>query len=127
VSLLDIHATIADITGIDVDSRGQSLLGDVNPMPRLVEGHGLTAHRRNRLERTGHDVSAYDVDLRGVAAPPEGYGHRTANGWITERGDGDQLRAALDDLVTTLNEREDLESADLDDATLDQLKDLGYA
>jgi hypothetical protein len=108
-----------------VDSRGASLLDEVDQEPRLVEGHGLTAHRRYRLENEDLDVDRYDAELRGVAVPPDGYGHWTADGWITEHGD--ELRRELDVLVGDLDERTDLDDADVDESTLSQLEDLGYA
>jgi arylsulfatase len=42
VSILDIHQTIAELANVDVESRGQNLLGEIHPQPRLTEYHGLT-------------------------------------------------------------------------------------
>lgn len=127
VSLLDVHATVLDAAEIDADSRGRSLLSDLSPTPRLVEGHGLTSYRRTGLESDGYDVTKYDTELRGVAAPSTAYGHWTADQWVTERGDEATLRSELDTLVAYLDERQNLTQTALDDATIDQLRDLGYA
>jgi len=81
VSLLDVHATIADAADVAVDGRGHSLLDAFKPTSRLVEGHGLTSHRRSRLKADGHDIAAYDTDLRGIAVPPDGFGHWLADEW----------------------------------------------
>jgi arylsulfatase A-like enzyme len=127
VSLLDVYATIADVTSVDIDGQGRTLLGKFESTPRLVEGHGLTDYRRRGLEAEGYNVDRYDAEFRGVAVPPDEYGHQTVDGWLIEHGDGERLRRELSRLEADLDERTDLDDIDLDEATLNHLRDLGYA
>lgn len=128
VNLLDVHATIAELADIDSgDSRGQSLVGDVEPQSRLLEGHGLTVYRRESLEMKGYDVDPYDRLLRGVVTPPENFGHELTDEWVTVRGDRDSLQAALEMLVADLKIRDSIRDDELSESTMQHLRDLGYA
>lgn len=128
VSLIDVNATIADLTGVDRgDSRGTSLRDDIEPRPILVEGHGLTAYRRQSMIEKGYDADPYDVPLRGVVVPPSDYGHELTDEWVTVRGNREQLQLKRDELVDGLDERSVVADEELGERTLQHLRDLGYA
>lgn len=102
VSLLDVQASIAEITGLDVDSRGQSLLGTPESRPRLVEYHGLA---RKRLETFAeYDIRAefdrFDRPCDGVITE-SGYAFETVDsGFHTTDGvTAEEAQSVLESLV----------------------------
>jgi arylsulfatase A-like enzyme len=126
-SLLDVHRTVLDVTGLEGSSRGRSLFQPLDDTPALTEGHGLTSYRRSSLDESGHDVAAYDTRLRGVAVPSGDYGHQTAEGWVTEVGTESVLRDRLEEVVDDLDPRDFTGDAEISDQAMRQLRDLGYA
>lgn len=138
VSLLDVHATVADIHDLDVDSRGRSLVGsDGRVAPPgdgsyLTEYLGFRPHRLGIFEDLGFtqaEIDPYDVELFGLATGEDYYGHETVDGFV-ERGTAtdDDLRALLDQLLSERSVREvELEQEELSEKTLRRLENLGYA
>jgi len=135
VSLLDVHRTIADLTGVDVDSRGQSLLDAETQSDRLVEYHGLLPWHRERFDDLGLSAERYDrLDsaLCGFVAPNGYYGYHTHDEGFRSVGtsptDVADPEAHLADLVATIPRR----SVDPDAETTPspavraRLEELGY-
>lgn len=132
VSLLDLHKTIADIAGIEVNSRGRNLLESPEERPLLTEYHGFRPSHRDQFKRKGAPEGTYDDHdsrLHGVVLP-EGYAYETHSGEIRINGDVSTSRAKseLQALKESLNVREvEKHTTDIDEATKQQLRELGYA
>jgi arylsulfatase len=132
VSLLDIHKTIADLTDIDVDSRGRNLLDSPKERPLLTEYHGFRPAHRNQFERKGAPSGTYDrfdTDLNGVVLP-EGYAYETHSEGIRVSGGMSESRARSE--IRTLKKDLDIrnvskDTEEIDEATKRQLRELGYA
>lgn len=78
VSLVDVHATIADIADVKIDSRGESLLDDISSDTHLVEYHGLSEGRREKFSNQGISqyFESYNQPLDGIIGP-HGYAFET--------------------------------------------------
>lgn len=138
VSLLDVHATVADLHGLDLDSRGRSLIGTSGSVvppgdgSYLTEYLGFRPHRLGIFENLGFtqaEIDPYDVELFGLTTGEDYYGHRTVEGFV-ERGTAidDNPRALLNQLLSERSVREvEVEQEELSDKTLRRLKNLGYA
>ncbi|PSP77003.1 arylsulfatase [Halobacteriales archaeon QS_1_68_20] len=130
VNLLDVFATVADASGLDVETSGQSLLGDVDPRPCLTEYHGIAYERKlEKLREVGlseREVAAYDEPRFGVALSPDYYGYESVDGF-TEGGSSDRDSPG-DVLAESKSERPDLgrDGVTLDDDVESQLDQLGY-
>jgi|AntDeeMetagen134_2_1112570.scaffolds.fasta_scaffold00998_5 arylsulfatase A-like enzyme len=132
VSLLDIPQTISELTEIDYETDGLSLLEDSPARSILIESYGLTDHVRNKLRRAGVSENRrreLDGTKRGIALPPTYYGYETEEGF-KETGEANKSNPE-EDLVTfvdELDQREINETADeVPESVQQQLKDLGYA
>lgn len=133
VSLIDIHETILNYAGIEAESRGQDLLGQVESREYLTERFGLNKRRRDSLRESGIDpavIDRYDTILRGITFPERYYAYQTLDGvaeW-EDRGDIDP-EARLQATIAQLDIREIDEKSgqELPDDVMDQLEDLGYA
>lgn len=130
VNLLDVYATVADVGGLDVETSGQSLLGDVHPRPCLTEYHGIAYERKlEKLQEVGlpeREVAAYDEPRYGVALSPDYYGYESVDGF-TETGSPD--RESPQEVLTELKSaRPDLgrDGVTLDTDVESQLDQLGY-
>lgn len=126
VSLLDVHATVASLTGLDVGSEGSDLrdVPAFDGTPRAgVEYHGLAAQHVEGMHARGYDPDQYDVPLWGVAGL-DGYGRRTFDGYEGPP-DLESVLAAFEASRPSLDLGGDED--DLDSETLQQLQDLGYA
>jgi arylsulfatase A-like enzyme len=127
VSLLDIHATVLDLTTGDDSPRGRSVLGESHTDSCLTEYHGFTAQKIEKFRQMAipeRRLNRYDQPFRGLARQNY-YGFETPDGFV-ERGEDDGqelLQAFVDDLDTS--ERRDDE--ELSDDVLTHLEDLGYA
>jgi arylsulfatase len=132
VSLLDIHKTIAGIADIGVKSRGQDLLDSPEERPLLTEYHGFRPSHREQFERKGAPEGTYDdhdSELHGIVLP-DGYGYETHTGELRVEGNltESRVRSELKDLKETLDVRAVEEhTSDIDEATMQQLRELGYA
>lgn len=136
VSLLDVHATIGDLAGILLDSRGQSLLDDPSPKDRLVEYHGFLPWLRETFLEHGVSEKRYEElnePLRGVLTTDGVYAFETHERGFLTASEDDEIdlaakREQLDHLVAQLEIRDvSPDIIDPDKAVLDQLEDLGYA
>lgn len=132
VSLIDIHATILELSSIKNQSRGQHLLEDREDRQYLSEFHGLTEFKINRLREAGYDeatISTYDRPMHAISIPPTYYGYETKDGF-SETGSNSKAvepRERLDELVENLDVRSvDDDVSTLSSAARAQLKDLGY-
>lgn len=74
VSLLDVHQTIADLAGVEVDSRGRNLLEPLRPADQLVESHGLLPFHEPQFDRK-------DVPREAIEAH-----RRPLNGFVSSNG-----------------------------------------
>ena len=132
VSLLDLHKTIADIADIEVESRGRNLLNSPEERPLLTEYHGFRPSHREQFERKGAPEGTYDdhdSELHGIVLP-DGYGYETHSGEMRIEGNlsESRVRSELEDLKQTLDVRVVEEStSEIDEATKQQLRELGYA
>lgn len=131
VSIVDVHATIADIAGIDVDAQGNSLIGNVKSEDRLVEYHGLADNRREKFieSRIGEKYELYDTPLDGIVAP-EGYAFETHGEEIRVDGDwtAKEAQARLDDLRNSIDRKPvRSDQTHTDEVVQQQLEALGYA
>lgn len=130
VSLLDIHATISDITDVSVNSRGQSLLSSIESRDRLVEYHGMSKKRRGKFKVAGllEYFDRFDVHLDGVISE-EGYAYETPDGLVVDGNwSADEAEQRLEKLVKSIDRKEAVE--DYEEASEDvqkRLEDLGYA
>lgn len=130
VSLLDIHATISDITGIDTDSRGQSLLSSIEPRDRLVEYHGMSKKRREKFEAAGlvEYFDKLDVRLDGVISE-DGYAYETPDGLVVNGSwSTDEAERRLSELVESIDRKEPIEDDEETSRNVQKrLERLGYA
>jgi arylsulfatase len=135
VSLLDVHRTIAELTGLDLDSRGYHLLDPESASDRLVEYHGLLPWHRERFGELGLPAARYDrldSPLDGFLAPNGYYGYGTHDEGFRSIGTPppgvDDPEAHLEDLVATIPRRslEAGEETEVSPAVRDRLEELGY-
>jgi arylsulfatase len=135
VSLLDVHRTIAELTGIEVDSRGHHLLDAASETDRLVEYQGLLPWHRGRFRELGLSVARYDrldSPLDGFLAPNGYYGYQTHDDGFRSVGtppagvdDPEAHLAALVDAIPHQSP-EGGEETELSPAVRDRLEELGY-
>ncbi|WP_164471735.1 sulfatase-like hydrolase/transferase [Halosimplex salinum] len=80
VSLIDIHATVAEMAGVSTETAGRDLRSRSRDEPAFTECHGIA---RDRLERLGARERTTDIGepLCGGAAPPDYYGYDTVDGF----------------------------------------------
>ena len=135
VSLLDVHQTLLDLTGIEGESRGNGLIDvsgstiTADPTPRdcVVEYLGPNPRNREKVERLGYDPTRFDRELFGVAASSS-YGYETTDGFCVV-GDADEsaLQKRLADLRTDVDRRDAYSEQGVSEATRRHLEQLGYA
>jgi len=134
VDLLDVHRTVAELGGVDVDSRGRDLFFPLEPTEHLFESHGLLPFHEGQFERKDVAKSAFDrwqTPLAGFVtedgaycydADPEG-GFRV----VGETALADP-EARLQELVGGLDERAvEATEVSVSDEVRDRLEELGYA
>jgi arylsulfatase len=126
-SLLDVHATVLDAAGVDVESDGRPL--EHTPADRVAtEYHGLYHRNRAKVESEGYDPSPYDRDLFGAVVGRD-YGFETIERFETVPDDADD--DVLGDAVEDHRERIDPRTLDgraaVSEQVRRQLEDLGYA
>jgi arylsulfatase A-like enzyme len=120
-SLVDVHATIADLADLDVASpRGESLRRRTRRESRLVEYRGLSPRRREVVETVGSDPDEYDRDCYGLAE--EQYHYETLDGFV---GD-EEYQPKITKLVESLS-LETGAADEVSDSVVEHLEDLGYA
>ncbi len=133
-SLLDVHQTIADIAGLEVDSEGVDLRTRPEDRTCYTEYHGLRPLRIDRLKRNFDEteIHKYDAPLAGRASADGKYSYETVDGIVTEGLSSASIRSELEDKRTQIANavREDMDGngeSEVSQNTLEQLKDLGYA
>jgi arylsulfatase A-like enzyme len=131
-SVLDVHRTVLDITGVDGASRGHSLLKPDPGREYLAEYLGFRPHRLDILRGRGFDeeeIGKYDRPLRGVVLPDDYYGFETTDHRFVDCGETDaDPEARIEELADDLDVRQVAE----DEATISEgarrhLEQLGYA
>ncbi|MGQ5515607.1 sulfatase-like hydrolase/transferase [Halococcus saccharolyticus] len=130
VSLLDVHATVLDIANVESDSRGRTLLEEVDGRELLTEYHGLTSWSEEKLAENGYDdqIERYDRSLRGYASSSNFYGYETLDGFTTTGSEQiDDPKRQLRRLVADLDIRDVEADNEIPAAIEDQLEHLGYA
>lgn len=130
VSLVDVHATICGITGVESDRRGVNILEEQQEEPRLLEFHGFDRSRRKKLLDQGferEEIDRYDRYLTGIAMRKDYYGHETPDGFV-ERGEPDgKPGSELAQLLESLERRETSdESVEVSAETIERLRHFGY-
>jgi arylsulfatase len=132
VSLLDVHRTVADLVGVEVDGRGRNLLDDPQPVDRLVEYHGPLPFHDAQFERRDvprDELTRREAPLSGVVAADGSYAYETHTDGLRTVGefDGDprrrlaECRADLD--IRTVSDEERA----VPEPVRDRLEELGYA
>jgi len=133
VNLLDVHRTVGDLAGVDVDSRGRSLLGELPRRDLLVESHGLLPFHEGQFDRAGLPEEVFErwqSRLRGLLTGDGAYCYEAEPGRF--RGIGNisipAARERMDDLAGTVDVAPDSDGGiGVSDETLDRLRELGYA
>ncbi|WP_336002517.1 sulfatase-like hydrolase/transferase [Halorientalis halophila] len=129
VSLLDVHRTVAEVAGIDVDSRGRSLLEASSSVDRLVEYHGPppgTDAQFRKRSVPSEELDRRRAPLRGFVAADGSYAYQTHTEGFQTVGefDGDP-RARLAELQSGLDVRQvDGEGSK---TRGERLEEIGYA
>lgn len=131
-SLLDVHATIQHITGINGYSRGSNLLDEPGENQYLVEYHGLRHKRIDSLIEDGFDssqIEKYDSNLYGLVLSNGDYGYQTVEGFQDEGiSSSMDFLEKIELLRLKLDERKvDSSQKQSDDHLRRQLEYLGYA
>jgi len=131
-SLLDVHRTVTELAGLDVDSRGEHLLDDPDVKPALFEYHGLLPFHEGQFDRKDVPAETFEQrtePLNGFVAPGGAYAHEThTRGFQTiGRFDGDPA-TRLEELVSDLDRRPvDEDEHRVPEGVRDRLENLGYA
>jgi arylsulfatase A-like enzyme len=132
-SVLDVHRTIADLAGIDADSRGSNLLESEADGTYLAEYHGgTTPGLRERFERESEfpveKLDRYDTYLSAITMADGYYGYETLNGFQNGNGEpAGQPQQLMDDVLATLEDTADEgPDQDVSPAVADRLEELGY-
>lgn len=120
VSILDVHETVASITGVEMDSRGEDLRESPN-RPFLTEYHGISPRHIEIAASRGFDLEPYDKKMWGVVSDGE-YAYEGFESFHGSEYD-EQL---IEELRSDVDVYEG-KTAKVNKATLSQLKDLGYA
>jgi arylsulfatase len=133
VSILDVHRTVGELAGVDLDSGGRDLFGPLEPKEHLVESHGLLPFHRDQFERKGCSLSAFErwqSDLHGLLTRDGAYCYESEPGEFRIVGETavDDPRGRLEELVADLDTRS-VEDADVAVSTTvrNRLEELGYA
>jgi arylsulfatase len=130
-SLIDVSQTIAELVGIDFESRGRDLLNTTASEDRLVEYHGFLPWHREQFERKGVEEHYDELDspLSGLVTPSNRYFYeRHGEGLCSPTGDlqtGDRTR--LQSASTEIPERFAEETDEVSGFVKERLQDMGYA
>jgi len=130
-SLLDVHATLLGLAGLDADGRGQHLLDEPSEREYLSEYLGLTFDAENKLREYGYadEIPTYAEEQYGRVAGSGDYGYEVPGGYVPGCSDAaGEERKRLRRLVATLDHREVVEDDEaVPSSVRDRLEDLGYA
>lgn len=126
VNLLDIHRTVADITGVANPPHGQNLL-ETDGRATLTEAHGVSEWQREALleNNVGTDRLENLNELRRGIQGKQYFAYESIfDGWV-ENGQIESVKKTIESLVDTLDERED--SADqIPEKVRTNLENMGY-
>jgi len=133
VNLLDIHATIAELTNVDTPSTGRDLTNKIKPVDLLTETHGLLPFHERDFERAGVNIDKYrelnDV-FQGVVRSDGAYAYEcpfndlVVNGKVGPEQASNRLKTLRDELKVRDS---DEDSKKISGSVMRQLEDLGYA
>jgi len=128
-SIMDVHRTVLDWAGVEADGRGRHLLNDTGHDELLTEFHGIDETNCDTLVASEVDPSSADIELRGIALPPDYYGYEAHEGEFHERGNSpiDDPENYIMDIVESIPTRDYSEDANVSKNVRAHLKDLGYA
>ncbi|ODR80573.1 hypothetical protein BG842_03880 [Haladaptatus sp. W1] len=132
VSLVDVYQTIVDLAGCEVESRGQSLLGDVQSRDYLTEYHGFLERHRTQFERKSVPMEIFDerdTPLNGVTTKSGFYGYQSEDSFRTHgTADRNDPEALMEELLSERDVRT-VEEGDMEvtDEVQERLERLGYA
>lgn len=132
-SLLDVHQTIAALTGLDIDSNGRHLLDSTSPTftpEYLSEYHGLTPWSENSV-RQNYDKSTYNsYDNKLFAYVSEEYAYETQNEIKFEKNKGNIKKRVINKKIKELKQKRDTRSnkkdVNIPKEVEEKLSDLGY-
>lgn len=134
VDILDVHRTVAELGGIDIDSRGRNLCFPLEPAEHLFESHGLLPFHRAQFDREGVSESEFyrwQTTLRGFVTEDGAYCYETdpeGTFRVVNETDLDEPEKRLRDIVENIDEREvDTADVSVSDEVRDRLEELGYA
>jgi len=130
VSLLDVPATIAEITGIEIgrDQRGVDLLSPLSERKLLTEFHGLLPFHYNQFERYGvvDRYDEFDQQYDGIVTKL-GYAYRSPDGTMDVVGNITDPEGNLNELRDEVPRAKTEFTEDVSDGVEERLRDLGYA
>lgn len=138
VSILDVHATIADIADVEINSRGQSILDTTPGQDRLVEYQGLPLWLEEAFLDHGVSQVKYDQinkPLCGLITNSGTYAFETHdNGMIvdnvdeTDPNDIESYVSRIHNINSNMRMREEYDTQDeVDQSVMRRLDKLGYA
>lgn len=134
VSLLDVHRTIAELCGVEIDSRGRNLFEPLEDREFLFESHGLLPFHREQLERKNVSKAAFNrwqTNLHGFVNSEGAYCYESKPGEFRCLG-GDSPTDPQQHLADLVDENIDKQEPtggqpEVSAEVKDRLKDLGYA
>ena len=130
VSLLDVHATVAALAGVDVESHGQNLRTGVDATDRLAEYRGLISFAKQGLREAGvedDEIERYDAPFDALVSSDGEYAIAYDDRVESDELGPDAVRRRLAAIESTLERREASGDGEaLDAATRDRLEELGY-
>jgi arylsulfatase len=131
ISILDLHQTIAEKSGANVESRGVDISESIPDANRLVEYHGLLGWHTDQFERKGVDqdtIEKCNSPRYGIVYQDGTYVYQTyEQEWV---GDGKSNRYDnhLEQILGTLEtyERKKTDKK-VSESAMERLEELGYA
>lgn len=130
VSLVDVHRTILELADVDHESRGQDLLGAVQPRDRLAEYRGLIPFAVKGLREIGFnedEVEQYDRAFSALVGGDGLYAIDMEDGWYPEEVEVAEARERLDRLHAEVKESAvEPDRQEANDVPIDRLEQLGY-
>lgn len=130
VSILDVHATVADIADVSADSRGESLVDQFTSSDVLAEFEGLLEIAISRFKQSSSiqtDIAQYDQRLRGIATREGDYAYETRKGLVAPDEIDYEISDRLDHLSNDVIEASyETDGIELNSEQVTQLENLGY-
>jgi len=130
VSLLDVHATVQDIAGLERSGRGRSLLSSPESSEVLTEYHDLMSGADEKL--TTADVDPSTIDRleewrRGLVFSDGSYAYESCDTGTVQRvrDPPDDAPERIDEVASTVHQKR--ASNEIDRSVKRQLENLGYA